>query len=536
MATPFSANTNLLQLLTGQAPEGLNFAQQATPFDVAQARALGQEAQQSFQPLPAGDIPSYNPMTDPEGPLARAGWIGSLIASGGNTRSEVEAAKLGEGQRQAMHGIGARMEAGMTPQRAIMDFAGSPEGMQFFTNGGGYSDLANIVKGLTPAGPQYEKLGANESLVQINPDGTQSITMTAPNADVNKFTALSELGMLTRDEQAQAARAMLLKEQTGDLSAAEAAMDRLVLANRVSRETADLILSGSITPTPILDTAGNTVGYGVKDLTNNDVTMLPTTAGQAGELPKPGDSNFVPGITPGTQPDQLPDNGPAFQGMANPADIVDGAGPVGWLMEKLGALGGNISPALAASDTTQKRLMLNRIMADASQMASTGKVLAQELQDIRGLAATGGFWTNPLNATQTLISLHDAYDNAAAALLEQTQGSTGKVRGDAELELAAIRRAKANLPKREQLEAKMSQLESMETGQLLKEQATGAEKALEDSGLVAPDDAAQQPTQMTYDSTDALQKDWQAGKLTKGQTVILNGRPFKVNTDYKTKK
>lgn len=489
-----------------------------------------------FAPLQMPAIPEYNPLSDPTGPLARAGWIGSLIASGGQTREEHQLAQLGQGQAQAVHGIGARIKAGMDPQRALMDFAGSPEGMDFFTSGGGFQDLANVVKGLSPAVAEDIKLSPNEQIVRKNTDGSYTPAYTAPNADVNKVQGFAELGNLSREELAEVARANLAKDLQGDMSASEAAMSRLVEQGKISRETADMNLAGMLKVQSVLDPAGNTTGYGVVDMTNNTVRMLPTTTGTAGELPKYGDPNYVPGQTAGTTDKDLPDNGPQYEGMANPADIVDGAGPVGWLIEKLGSMGGNIAPSLAGGETTQKRNMLRRIMTDATQIASSGRVLATEVKDLRGLAATDQFWNNPLDVTTTLIGLHDAYDNAARALTEQTMDPTGKNRGDALTELAAIRRAKANLPAKDGLLAKKVQLEAMAPGEQIGQQVGAVEQKLEQGGVVDPATAEQTPAQPTYDDAGALQKDWQAGKLTKGQTVILNGRPFKVNTDYKTKK
>lgn len=520
---------------TANNPIAAAAAQSADPW--AGMREVGAQPTDSFAPLQMPELPAYNPLTDPTGPLARAGWIGSLMAQG-QTREEAQLGRLGQGQAQAVHGIGARIQAGMNPQRAIMDFAGSPEGMDFFTSGGGFQDLANVVKGLTPAAVEPIKLSPNEQLVLPDGAGGYRPAYTAPNADVNKFTGFAELGNLSREEIGTLARAQLAKDLQGDMSASEAALARLVQEGKISQETADKNAAGLFKVQSVLDMAGNTTGYGVVDLTNNTVTMLPATQGTAGQLPKAGDPNYIPGQTPGTEDAALPDNGPQFEGMANPADIVDGGGPMGWLIEKLGAMGGNIAPSLAGGETAQKRNMLRRIMTDASQIASSGRVLATEMKDIRQLAETDNFWTNPIDVTNKLIGLHDAYDNAERKLNEQTLDPTGKNRGDALTELAAIRRAKANLPSRDSLLAKKSQLEAMQPGEQIGQQVGAVEKRLEEGGVVDPATAEteQQPQQLTYDNADSLQADWQAGKLRKGQTVILNGREFTVNTDYKTKK
>lgn len=538
MANPFEA-TNASYIGTGgMRSAGLD------PWGGMRSAGQNPFAQAVQQPSGGGGM-QYNPLTDPAGPLARSGWIGAMLAQG-PTREEYQAQQIGQGQQAAVVGIQQRIQAGMTPQRALADFAQSPEGIQFFTSGNGFSDLANVVKGLSPATVEPIKVGANESLVMPQSDGSYASVYTAPNADVNKFTGMSELAGLSAQERADMAKAQMASDLTGDMTASEAAINRLVAQGRITQQTADLMTSGMMKIQDIKDPSGSTIGFGIVDLSNGTITQLPTAGG--GEMPQPGDANYVEGVTPGSKPEEQPDNGPRFQGMKNPADIVDAAGPVGWFMDKLGAIGGNISPAMNADQTSKSRMMLGRIMADANQLASTGRVLAQEMKDIRDLSNTTEFWTNPLRATDTLISLHDAYDNAMTALQQQANDPTGKNRGDALTEMAAIRRAKANLPTRESLTAKREALAAMEPYEQLGNQIGEGEQMLEQGGVVdpgtftgtSPDDTtpsggqqAEQP--VTYKDNAALQKDWQAGKLRKGQTVILNGRPFTVNTDYKTK-
>lgn len=523
MATPFTPNTTLSDLLQGNAPQGLNFSQEANPFEVAQA--TGQ-----YDPLQMPELAKPNRYTP--------GSVMWALTGGADapTQEQYQAQQLGQGQAQAIHGISARIQSGMTPQRAIMDFAGSPEGMNFFTNGGGFSDLANIVKGLTPAGPSYEKLGANESLVRTDGAGGPEVVLTAPNADVNKATALMDLGNLTAEERSYVARQMLNKDMTGDLSAAEAAMSRLVKQGRISQKTSDLILGGVLKPTPIMDAAGNTIGYGVADLSQQgNITMLPnTTSATPGQIPTPGTKDYAEGITPGTKPEDLPDNGPQFQNMTNPADIVDAAGPVGVLTEKIGNLLGAAFPSLAATETTQKRNMLARIRSDAiSLSASSGRTYSTELNDLRSLADTTQFLTtNPADAAQTLLNLHDAYDNLERAALDirDDPQMTGKARGEAVLDLANIKKARANLPTRASLTQKLEDIKAQAPLEAVTKGLSEVEQNAAKAGLIdQPTDTGNLPT---YTGMDQLRADWKAGKLKKGQQFILNGKTQKIDMDY----
>lgn len=507
-------------------------APQSNPF----MRAVQGGGGAGLPPMPAGPASApaaapamatsqYSPLRDPNGPLARAGWIGALFANG-PTKQEALASQLGTAQQQALQGLGQRMgQGGMTPQRAILDFANSPEGVNFFTSGGGFTDLANMAKGLTPPTEENVVMSPGQQLVGSE---TGNVVTSVPVGDVQKFNAMADLGGLSDDERQEAARAAIVADQTGDLSASEAALGRLVQTGRISQETADLVASGMLKVQAVTDAVGNTIGYGLVDIGTGTVQMLPQGADQPGQVPQPGSPNYAPGITPGTRPEDLEgaSNGPTFEGIANPADIVDGAGTVNWLLEKLGGLGGIVSPQLAGTEVSTKRKALEIIRADANMLAKSGRVLATEMKDLRALGDTLGMMTQPIHATNTLISLHDRYDNLEQTLTEMTADpkTPKQQRADAFADLAGIRRAKANLPSRESLIAKRDQLAKQQPFEQVGEAIASEKKALEDTGIIEKDTSALAADAQTFATEAEANAAYAAGRIKEGDRIVINGK------------
>lgn len=111
------------------------------PAAPPQDAPMAPSSRQASNPMAAASAPSstYSPMTDPEGPLARSGWIGALLF--GNGQSHTDYAKSLQEQKQKQIGM-ARGQAyqkfteimqqpNMTPQKAFMNFMNTPQGMNF---------------------------------------------------------------------------------------------------------------------------------------------------------------------------------------------------------------------------------------------------------------------------------------------------------------------------------------------------------------------------------------------------------------------
>lgn len=522
---------NPFQRATGGDPwEGLR---EVTPM--AQRVPMQPQAQPTSRAQP---MPKYNPLFASDGPFSDMGPLGALLAQG-PSRQEVLLQQAGMGQQAAVSGIGQRISAGMSPQRALLDFANSPEGQEFFVSGGGFSDLANIVKGVSPA-PPVEGVVLGPGAMLANPITGQQMGAN-PVGEVQKFQAMTDFANMTEAEIAQTARAQMAQDMAGNPTEGEAARAALVASGKISQETSNLIGAGMIKIQPILDQSGATVGHAMVNMVDGTTTMLKPAATAPGQLPQPGSKDYAAGVTPGTETDAIDNNGPTFQGMTNPADIVDSAGPVGWLMEKLGPIAGNAFPAMSPVETTRNRKALGAIMADANMLAKSGKILKTEMDDLRALADTLKVFTDPSSAAQTLISLHDRYTNLELKLNEQANDpkTTAQVRGDAILDLAALKRAKANLPSRESLTAKLEALQAKKPFETLGNQMQEGEKVLEKSGVVEPEKPVAQPgnqqTGKDYTDPNTLRQDWESGKLRAGDIVTLNGVQKKITHDFKRK-
>lgn len=99
-----------------------------------------------FPPAPSAPAPmsatsrviqNYNPLRDPEGPLARAGWIGSLFATGPSKTEylySIEQQKeqeIGQARGAAFQKLATLVDQGLTPQKAFLQFMNTPEGVDF---------------------------------------------------------------------------------------------------------------------------------------------------------------------------------------------------------------------------------------------------------------------------------------------------------------------------------------------------------------------------------------------------------------------
>ncbi|BCH25772.1 hypothetical protein [Mesorhizobium sp. L-8-3] len=128
------------------------------PWEVEQndphtaATAVRRTGQQAFRGsvaqdsgLPSAGFPAqpssrYNRLLDPQRGMLRG--LGQLIGS--PTEAEFQRQQLSGAQAAATAGIQQRIAKGMSPQKAILDFIQSPEGIDAFNNGVDMGDLANI--------------------------------------------------------------------------------------------------------------------------------------------------------------------------------------------------------------------------------------------------------------------------------------------------------------------------------------------------------------------------------------------------------
>lgn len=150
---------------------------------------VGQSTPQSPNPLvAAGD--GYSPLRDPEGPLARAGWIGALLANGPSRTDHINALKqqqadaLGKDRAAAFQTLSGFVQAGEPPQKAFMHFLNTPQGVQFVTKDPNPSEAIQAFMKLAtvPADPTADAITAAFSGGGGGTPGAQAPVGAAPTA------------------------------------------------------------------------------------------------------------------------------------------------------------------------------------------------------------------------------------------------------------------------------------------------------------------------------------------------------------------
>lgn len=117
------------------------------------------------QPIEAAGQ-GYSPLRDPEGPLARAGWIGSLFATGPSkteylaSLQQQQADAMGKIRGDAFKTLTGFVQAGETPQKAFLHFMNTPQGVDFVTHDPNPSEaISGFMKiATTPADPTADAL------------------------------------------------------------------------------------------------------------------------------------------------------------------------------------------------------------------------------------------------------------------------------------------------------------------------------------------------------------------------------------------
>jgi hypothetical protein len=185
-------------------------------------------------------------------------------------------------------------------------------------------------------------------------------------------------------------------------------------------------------------------------------------------------------------------------------------------------------------NTNRQRRALAIIQSDAQQLArdSGGKLLAQQVKIIDKITDNLGIGTSPLDTANALIQLHDMYDNRQAVdeQILNDPHTTAENRGNAAVDLAGIKRAKANLPSRESLTARAAKLRAEQPLERvtnnLEEGENRAAKTLDAADEAVAGNGAK--TQ-TFESTDAAMEAWKAGKLKKGDKFVVGNKRYNVD-------
>lgn len=154
------------------------------PQPMAAALSAASPAGPSSPMISAPSMPAgrpYSPLTDPEGPLARAGWIGALLAQGPSRTEHLQsiedqkAKDIGQARGQAFQTLAGLVQTqGLSPQKAFLQFMNTPDGMNF------------IVKDPDPTAAlsQFMKMAQGDPAAQARAGIFGGLTSTATTPGV----------------------------------------------------------------------------------------------------------------------------------------------------------------------------------------------------------------------------------------------------------------------------------------------------------------------------------------------------------------
>lgn len=448
--------------------------------------------------------PDYNPLMDPK----QSGVLGFLArASGAPTQEMALAQKNGAMSSGMMQALQQRIDAGMSPQKAVVDVMNSPEGQQWFTTPGATpmqditqylaatttkpKDMMNVSEGGSVFDPNSGKVvyHAPEKLISIEgnlvdpasrqtvwtaPDKGQvlapgavmfkdgKITGQNPTTDMQNATGFLDMAKATPEEREKFAEVMSQGLETKDMTQTERATKWLLDNGMIDAEAKHKFDAGLLSWQPILDAAGKTVGHVARDLAGAVVgapVMLDGAEGTTPDALQNGDSTVGVGTSKGTKASDLAP-GAALTGLTDPTDIVYGGNVISKLGAFAGGLIGNVLPEFSGEQSLKYNNAIEAIKQDIialpedSQMTKVERELAlKPLEDAR----------NPIQVATALIGLHDNLDNRRAdAIRQMHEAPTADVRGKSASLISALERATANMPSRAALEDRLKRLQSGE--------------------------------------------------------------------------
>lgn len=454
-----------------RAPGGLNQSTQGlgapsaggNPFAALLQGLGGAGAGAGGVPGTPASAPKFNAFLDPSR-NDLGGFLGRL--TGAPTREEYWMQRQGQASQAGMAGLAERVQQGMPPQQAVLDFINSPEGMDFFTTVPNAAD--EIKKQLAlMAGPEPQ------DMINVAPGGavfdpnTGQQAFSNPTTEVQDFTGLAEVAGLSKDEMATLAQAALVKKQTGDLTQTQEATANLVARGLITPEMKDKIDGGVLQIQPMLGADGSTEGHVIIDMTDptNPTAILPT-GGLTKKPVQPGSPNYAPGSgsDDGYDPYASVEPGTYLAEFANPADIVEGAGMVPALTETMGGLADIIVPGATGwgAEAAKKRRALDQIKNDARSLKDSGRYLKSDIALLDSiLPSTSSFSSQSYTQAAESLIQYRLWLEQRAALATAVYGdpeATNKARGEAKLELIQLDKAMANVPTVDQLDAKVQEL------------------------------------------------------------------------------
>jgi hypothetical protein len=492
-------------------------------------------------PMGGGKRPGggFNALLTPDAP-GLLGILGRL--SGNPTREEWLFQKAGAASQAGLTGLAQRLQT-MSPQKAIVDFVSSPEGMEYFASvPNAMDEIKKQIGVLVPETADPINVAPGGTVFDPN---TQQPIFNNPTTNVQDFTGMAQLSNLPLADIQKIAAAQLAAQGTGDMTQTEAATAEMVKRGMISQETA-LKLNASVWEfQPVTDATGRTVDHVLKDKTTG-MTVRPAQGQE--KLPvMPGDPAYAPGVNDdGYDPYAPAEPGAYLKQFSDPADIVEGAGIVPAIAETMGGLADTFLPGFrgAGAPSAKMRRALDQIRNDARGLKESGRYIASDLKLLDSvLPSTNSVKETATSAAEALIQ-YSLWIDQRVAFAQATYAdprATGEARGKALLELKDLEKAKANVPPVPNLLAKIEKLktqapaavEGFREGKENVKKAIGTGEEMLEQGTMTPEAGG-----MKFDDKESLQKALRDGTVTDGMTIQLrksNGQYYPI-TVTKTKK
>lgn len=368
------------------------------------------------------------------------GLIGRL--SGNPTESEYQLQRMGGEQAQGLAALQSRIANGMTPQQAVVDFTGSPEGIKFF---GSSQDPIGAIKGFLQmsqkAPDKFEAVSPGSTLANMTQG--KLTDQTVPTTELQTAKGFMDLANLDPEGVQTISKAFLNKmsSTTENKTQKEAAIDWLVANGKLDKLTGEKWKAGLILVDQPRDAGGKPIGQPViYDTTTQQSTIL---GGQNPAGPGTGANAAV--TDPNTGKPARPS-----------ADMIFGAGTAGNVAATGGGALGNITPELGGQVATKHQAALNNIFSKVIALSEGNTRLAATLKPLMKTVDQSGFLDNPSDQAAVLMQLNDIVqgelDHAKYVMKSSDSLYTGALKDKVSADIYALEDLQNALPEQADLQ------------------------------------------------------------------------------------
>ncbi len=349
--------------------------------------------------------------------------------------------RRGQAQHAGLATLQQSVQQAGDPQRGLMQWLSTPEGMDYFTQGGDLNQITQYMQMAHPPAPetQYFQNSPGQELLAVTPDGQASALHRTPTTEEQTFAGLAGISMLPQEDLAMIAAAQLEDNANGNTVAAERAARALLRMGKIDEEQAALFGGGA---------------FQIAERWNGDQYVINMITGEEINLGVPGRDGAPETGLPEPAAERAP--GLYIEGIEDPSEIVYGVGTTASMLVRLGQIGGEFDPNLAATRHRQYQQGIEQIRHRLRGLRHDGR-LARDADTVEAILDTQRSST-PAQMVNNLIGIHDVLDRAEADAVSTMAANSGASRAqrlEAESELRAYQALRMDMPTREQLRERL---------------------------------------------------------------------------------